>query len=594
MKRKAKDFDHDSQDDLTPRKTRRATLAAHADDDLRSEESTPSKPSRVRPLHSTKKSESLLNSPDISRVIVDTPKSKRKLLFVTPTKSQVDSSSKATPSLVRNADRSARRKSARTLIERAIAGDLSDDNDFEKEDDLAHQIRDEESEGSETQLGPKEIPEFDPLLPSTPSKRPRGRPKSSQRKKSPTPPQNLPPHEQYFFQNRPNSNKTSSNTLASLSLLSHSDYHTQISNYTDPHASSISYLHSLHSRSFPQWVFELSESFSICLYGYGSKRSLVHSFVNYIHTNKPSTSLSPTTIIINAYLPTLTLRAILTTIITSLPASSFFPSKLPSDPTTLLSLLLTHLTSHSPPYPIYLFINSFDSPSLRRSAAQSLLASLSSHPSVYLLVTCDTPSFPLLWDITLRTRFNWVFHDTTTFVPFDDGKGTGEISTVVDSVNELFGRKGGSGKGREGVKWVLKSLPEKARGLYRVLLAEILAMSSDEVNENTGIGNGYGGSGDENEGHLQSPPTASTPRKRKAPVDEAASLTTPAIEYRILYQKAVEEFLCGSEMEFRLLMKEFVDHQMVVSRRGDGGREVLGCPLRREEMEGVLEDLLVE
>ena len=77
-----------------------------------------------------------------------------------------------------------------------------------------------------------------------------------------------------------------------------------------------------------------------------------------------------------------------------------------------------------------------------------------------------------------------------------------------------------------------------------------------------------------------------TPRKRL--ITEDAS----GIEYRILYQKAVEEFLCSSEMAFRTLLKEFHDHQMVVSRRDGAGGEVLGVPLRKYEMEGVLEDLM--
>ena len=65
------------------------------------------------------------------------------------------------------------------------------------------------------------------------------------------------------------------------------------------------------------------------------------------------------------------------------------------------------------------------------------------------------------------------------------------------------------------------------------------------------------------------------------------------IDYRLLYQKASEEFICSSEMSFRTLLKEFHDHEMIVSRRDAGGSEVLGVPLGREELEGVLEDLVV-
>ncbi len=100
--------------------------------------------------------------------------------------------------------------------------------------------------------------------------------------------------------------------------------------------------------------------------------------------------------------------------------------------------------------------------------------------------------------------------------------------------------------------FVLRSLPENARNLYRVLIAELLAAMDDDE-------------GGKEEG---------------------------GIEYKVLYQKVVEEFICSNEMGFRQLLKEFYDHQMVVSRRDGAGAELLGVPWRREEMEAILEDLV--
>lgn len=64
------------------------------------------------------------------------------------------------------------------------------------------------------------------------------------------------------------------------------------------------------------------------------------------------------------------------------------------------------------------------------------------------------------------------------------------------------------------------------------------------------------------------------------------------VAYNTLYQKAVEDFICSSEMGFRGLLKEFLDHEMVVARRDGAGGEVLGTPFRREELEVVLEGLI--
>ena len=579
MKRKQAASNGDmAADSPTPKKARKEVNSST--DNATPDPETPLKRPRGRPPKTPRTPNT--NRIDDTQAAAGTPTLKSKTLFKTPTKSATNGTRGSIPVPVTNADRSARRKSARAIIERNIAGDLSDEDVFEQEGGLAAAIRgEEEEEEDDDEGGDEEEPIEDGVglraeaEPQTPSKRGRGRPKGSTRKKSLTPPTDLPPHELYFFQNRPGTNKTSSHNLSSLSLLSHAEYHDAVSTYRDPHEPSLAFLHSLHAQSFYKWAFELDQAFSVCLYGYGSKRRLVKDFADHLHCNFPPSN-PPTTIITNGYIPNISLRQILVTIISTLPSTSF-PAKLPTQPQELLDLLLSHLTENPPKTPIYILVNSYDAPPLRRSQTQTLLAQLSNHPSIHLLATCDTPNFPLLWDTNLRSTFNWVFHDTTTFVSFDDGKGIGEIGGVVDSVNELMGRKGANAKGKDGVRWVLKSLPENARGLYRILIAEILANMENELDGNDNDGDDE----DDNDGE------GTMARRRNRDDGEVPG----GIEYRVLYQKAVEEFLCSSEMAFRTLLKEFHDHQMVVSQKGQGVGEVLGVPLRREEMESLLEDL---
>ncbi|KAL8721168.1 MAG: hypothetical protein Q9225_002093 [Loekoesia sp. 1 TL-2023] len=536
---------------------------------------TPSKKRRGRPPGSTTK---LKSTPEAPRH-QDTPRSiqRGKKLFQTSSKVESDIQNEGTNPIVRNADRSARRKSARTLIERTVAAD-DQDEELDEEDSLAKRIwdADEAEEASSHGGSDEEEPVADPAIPGTPSKRGR---KGPRRKRTPTPPQDLPPHEKYFFQNRPGNTKTSNNTFSSLSLLSHEQYHQQINSYKDPHSSSYAFLHSLHSRSFPQWRFELSQSFNICLYGYGSKRHLTSSFASYLHSQHPSSS-PPKIIVTNGYIPTLTIRQILTTIATVIydcPNPSSLPLKLGTQPQQIIDTVLTELSSSPPSQPIYLLINSLDAPPLRRSPAPSLLAQLASSPHIHLLATCDTPNFPLLWDTNLREQYNWLFHDATTYISY----GGAEIEDVVEEVNELMGRSGRRIKGKEGVGFVLRSLPENARALYRVMIAELLSLQDsgfgldDEVPD---------GEDEEDQGAV-----IGTPHKSRGRGKGGEGL---GIEYRTLYQKVVEEFVCSNEMGFRQLLKEFHDHQMIVSRRDVTGAEMLGVPFRREEMEAILEDLI--
>ncbi|KAL9021036.1 MAG: hypothetical protein Q9185_001704 [Variospora sp. 1 TL-2023] len=547
---------------------------------------TPSKKRRGRPPGSVTKPRSTTNTPLKKATTNSTPKGKR--LFETPSKfkpgSSIGTENEVGIPIVRNADRSARRKSARTLIDQTLTlDDDQDDQGVDEEDTLAKRIwdADEGDEEDDAVRGSSDEGDFvpDPAVPVTPSKRGR---KGPRRKRTPTPPQDLPPHERYFFQNRAGNTKTSNNTFSSLSLLSHEQYHKQINGYRDPHASSYAFLHSLHSRSFPQWRFELSQSFNICLYGYGSKRHLTASFASYLHSHHHPTT-TPKIVVANGYIPTLTIRQILTTIactIHNCPSPSSLPVKLPAQPQQILDTILHELFSSPPPSPIYLLVNSLDAPPLRRAPTPSLLAQLASSPYVRLLATCDTPNFPLLWDTNLREQYNWLFHDATTYISY----GGVEIEDVVEEVNELMGRSGRRIKGKEGVGFVLRSLPENARALYRVLVGELLTQGAEGLD-------GEGMLDDEEENIEEGGGLLGTSHKLKKGRGRVGEVG--GIEYRTLYQKVVEEFICSNEMGFRQLLKEFHDHQMIVSRRDVTGAEMLTVPFRKDEMEAILEDLVL-
>ncbi|KAL2019615.1 hypothetical protein VTK56DRAFT_9430 [Thermocarpiscus australiensis] len=454
-----------------------------------------------------------------------------------------------TPSRRNIADRSARRKSARALIDRVIGGTISDDE--VEEGDIAREIYESsEEEGRDDDQGGQDQDQE----PTTPSRTPGRRRKAPARKRSPTPPRDLPPHEQYFYQNRPGLTKTSNNTLSALDLLTHEEYFSILRQLKDPHASDVQFLQSLHAESFPQWAFELSQGFSICLYGYGSKRRLLHNFAAYLSSQIPEDRrTSHKIVLINGYVRTLTVREILSTLTAALPHSastnggSTTTATNPSSNTlqTLLPLLASTTNAT-----LTLLVNSIDAPPLRKPATQSLLAQLASHPRIRLACTADTPDFPLLWDAGLRAAFAFLFHDCTTFAGF-----AGELD-VVDEVHELLGRRVRRVGGKEGVAFVLRSLPENARSLFRLLVGEVLVAMMD--------GGGGGGGGEAEE---------------------------VAVEYRMVYNKAVEEFICSSEMAFRTLLKEFHDHQIITSHKDSIGTELLSLPFRKEELESILEEL---
>ena len=423
--------------------------------------------------------------------------------------------------------------------------------------------------------------------PSTPSKRGRGRPKGAKNKRTPTPDGDIPPEERYFFQTRvgpANQQPTSTNSFAELGLLTHEDYFSEMKKYKDPHELEIKYLLKLHARAFPQWQLELTQNFSVCLYGWGSKRQLMTSFAEYLcRPARRGEDMVPKVVVINGYAHKLNIRHVLNTIATVQKADADnldpAPVRLVGQPQDILDVILSRFQEDS--QPIYILINSLDHASspLRSAATQALFSRLSAHQKIHTICTCDTPSFQLLFPSNVRDTYSFVYHDATTFAAFD------AETSVVDDVNELLGRKGGRVGGSQGVSFVLKSLPENARNLYRLLLGEILTILADD---DYGVEATDPYDGDEfiDPSLLEAP----TPRKNASRAQAAEDI---GIEYRTLYQKASEEFICSSDMNFRFLLKEFHDHQMITTKKDAAGTEMLGVPLDRSEMETVLEELVI-
>ncbi|KAH8725431.1 origin recognition complex subunit 2-domain-containing protein [Phaeosphaeriaceae sp. PMI808] len=540
-----------------------------------SDAQTPSKRARVQHLTAeigTPRSILKKKSGLFDGINATTPRSNRKLVFETPTKSDKHPSPNVTPTIVRNADRSARRKSNRRLLERTLNAVGSDEEALDEEDDLAEHILDDEEDGGPVESLP---------VPDTPSKRGRGRPKGSgkvgrpRKQRSPTPPTHLPPHEEYFHQNRPGGSKTSNNTLSAQTLLNHDEYFGAMQSFHHRHEPEMQFLLELHNRAFNQWIFELEEGFNICLYGYGSKRTITDKFIQRLYTylseQEPyrGTKRTPKIVVINGYNAGINIKDILTII-----ASTCVPinTKIPNQPASLLDFILEHLAHDPPTHPISVILNSIDSQYLRKAPTPSMLARLASHPAINLICTADTPSFPLLWDLGLKTQFKFLFHDTTTFAPYD-----AEIDSV-ESVNELLGRSGRRVGGRDGIGFVLRSLPENARSLFRILVMEQLALSFGETGGDHFLSNE----------HDLAP--ASNTKKSKNVIPESSQ----GVEYRVLYHKAVGEFVCSSEVGFRTLLKEFHDHQMIESRKDAMGTERLWVPFRQDELEALAEDLAVD
>ncbi|KAL8288884.1 hypothetical protein RB597_000797 [Gaeumannomyces tritici] len=530
-----------------------------------------------------------------------------------------------TPSRRNLADRSARRKVARTLIDRVVGDGVSDDDEDGAADEiLAREIYSSDDDNDEpngaggdkntTAAAPAPASAEEALVAETPSKRRPGRPRGSGRggarggarggrKRSPTPPRDLPAHELYLFQNKPGAagKASSSNRLLSstLELLTHDEYFTLLRSYEDPHADGVRLLRSIHAQSFRQWEFELEQGFTVCLYGYGSKRDLLRDFATelYRHARQKEEDddgdgdgdgdekqerAGSRIVVVNGHV-----RGGLKEALATMARAVDPTHKLPATTAVAMAQGLQALLAANPSVVLTVVLNSIDAPALRKGGtaganttstvntatgtggvvagtAQSVLAQLAAHRQVRLACSADTPGFALLWDAGARALLNLALHDCTTFA----SPGPAELD-VVDEVHELLGRRARRVGGKDGVVFVLRSLPENAKNLFRLLVTEALVAMEE------GDGGGFGGDADGD-----------------GEVDASGAAEGPVVEYRIMYNKAAEEFICSSEMAFRTLLKEFHDHQIITSRKDPLGTELLCLPFRKDELESILEDLM--
>lgn len=337
-----------------------------------------------------------------------------------------------------------------------------------------------------------------------------------------------------YFQDLHALNKTSNNTLSKLPILDPQEFKIKLSQAPKKHAKDIAILHSLHERQFPQWQFELLSQYNLLFYGYGSKRKLLTKFAQTYLTDGPL-------IVVNGYFPSITIKDILNKLsVGALGINS--PTGSIQDH---VSLIMEHFQRGENEYEhIYLLIHNIDGANIRNERAQTALSILASCPNIHIIASVDHINAGLLWDSIKISRFNWIWHDATTF---DDYL----VETSFE--NTLMVRQSELG-GSRGVNYVLASLTSNARGIFKVL-AEHQVM---EMELATMEGRG----------------------------DESVGLT-----YNAYYTKCREAFFVSNDITFRTQLTEFRDHKIIQSRRTVDGTEIMYLPLDKSTLTNILESI---
>ncbi|KAJ2162006.1 Origin recognition complex subunit 2 [Coemansia sp. RSA 552] len=344
-----------------------------------------------------------------------------------------------------------------------------------------------------------------------------------------------PAYERYFQDlHTTKGPKTSDNTLSKLPQLTQAQSRSLLSKAPTKHRSELKLLESLHRQQFRQWYFELESGFSIVFYGYGSKRRLLNDFAQEMAEDSP-------VVIINGYFPTLNLKQSLEKIIAEVLELSISTGSVAD----LASLIHEYFASEACALDsMYIVIHNIDGACLRKH--QAALAVLASSPKVHLLASIDHIEAPLIWDTSTVTRFNWVWHDLTTF---EDYSVETSYENFAAETTEI---------GPRGVRHVLASLTENAKGIFRILAEYQIAESVMDDDDGSDS-------------------------KKKAP--------SPEMAYSSYFAACRDQFLVTNEMTFRSQLTEFRDHKVIQSRHAPDGTEFVFIPLDATTLGTILEGM---
>ncbi|MCL4123561.1 UNVERIFIED_CONTAM: hypothetical protein GTU68_052049 [Idotea baltica] len=164
-----------------------------------------------------------------------------------------------------------------------------------------------------------------------------------------------------------------------------------------------------HVSLFPHWMTMMCEGFSIFLCGVGSKKQLLSRFQKQLLSDVDH-------LVVNGFFPSLTIKAILSTILEEIMEKETHPHGL----TDQLQLISSHYEARGCDAPLFLVVHNLDGPMLRNAKAQAVLSQLASFQNVHMIASLDHINAPLIFDGNKCSSYNPLWWDVTTLSPYTE------------------------------------------------------------------------------------------------------------------------------------------------------------------------------
>lgn len=206
-----------------------------------------------------------------------------------------------------------------------------------------------------------------------------------------------------------------------------------------------------HREMFPKWMHLLCEDFSVVLYGLGSKQQLLSDFQARMLHDKDC-------VVVNGFFPSLTIKHVLSAILNDI---LDYKGTTGSSQTEQAESILKAYASDDVVDDLFIIVHNIDGPMLRNDTSQTILSRLAGHPKIHIICSVDHINAPLLWDQHKLSKFNFIWHDATTFLPYTE-------ETLNE--NSLMVRSGGGNLALHSLLRVFESLTPNAKEIYLLIV----------------------------------------------------------------------------------------------------------------------------
>lgn len=322
-------------------------------------------------------------------------------------------------------------------------------------------------------------------------------------------------------------------------------------------------LNQLHKSLYHQWCFELSQGFNINFFGVGSKIDLMMDFIENYFPDWFETIFDdefPPILVVNGYNPSTKLKQIVIDI-----AAALIPDilkrgsqvKFPKHISEAVPFLIDYITKHRQPPEnhltrpkIIIAIHNIDGESLRVEKLQNLLSQVCALPEVWLISSVDNFNVSLLWDLSRLKNYNFIWHDLTTYKPYNVELSFKDVLSMGKSKKFV---------GNKGARYVLSSLTNNARNLYKILLQK----------------------------QAETMKVAAVTKAGRAGLKGNIKL---AVSFKDLHNACLEQFVTSNEISFRTILGEFIEHKMCTLTKDEAGMEMLFVPFTFDEVEQLLKE----